>query len=301
MQKQKPFTLFVLFLPLFFSATGQDFSAMFKPLLANRDTAEQIKLLKKWEAVKPKDPEMFIGYFNYYAEISQVSGILLDRNKKSDESLVLTDSATGKPVAYLNASSKHKSDILQKGFDCIDTAILLYPTRLDMRFGKIYMLGEAENYQAFANTIVEAINYGNTINDAWTWKEGKSLEDAKNFFLTSMQTYIGTIYNTGDDSLLPLMRQISLAVLQYNPNHIESLDNVALTYLITRDYDKALEYLLRAEKAAPKDVIVLNNIAEAYRRKGDKATAKTYFEKVIKYGTKSEQADAKDRMRKLNE
>lgn len=50
------------------------------------------------------------------------------------------------------------------------------------------------------------------------------------------------------------------------PNHVESLNNVALTYLVAGNYDKALFYLLRDETLAPKDVIVLNNIAEACKR-----------------------------------
>jgi tetratricopeptide (TPR) repeat protein len=274
---------------------------MFKPLLQKQDTAGQIKLLRAWEASNPKDPEMFIAYFNYYAQVSAAEVVSIDANKKPGGAFVLTDSGGSKPVGYLSSSVKYNAAILQKGFDYIDAGIALYPARLDMRFGRIYMLGQVENYAEFAKTIIETINYGHTINDAWLWKDGKPLEDAKNFFLTSMQTYVTTIYNMENDSLLPLMRQISEAVLQYNPAHVESLANVALTYLIAGEYDKALEYLLRAEKVAPKDVVVLNNIAEAYKRKGDRANAKTYLQKVIKFGTTDEQEDIKARLQKVDE
>jgi tetratricopeptide (TPR) repeat protein len=95
------------------------------------------------------------------------------------------------------------------------------------------------------------------------------------------------------------MRQISEVVIKNYPDHAESLSNIALTYLITGEYDKALPFLLRAEKVAPKDVVVLNNIAEAYKRKGNKANAKTYYEKVIKYGNKDEVEDARQKMKGL--
>jgi tetratricopeptide (TPR) repeat protein len=204
-------------------------------------------------------------------------------------------------VAYLNSSVKFKSAILQKGFDYIDKGIALYPTRLDMRFGKIYMLGQAENYTEFTKYLVATIDYGNSIKDAWTWKEGKPLADAKQFFLGSMQDYIATIYNTEDDNLLPLMRKISETVIKYNPTHVESLSNVALTYLINGNYDKALEYLLKAEKLTPKDVVVLNNIAQAYKRKKDKINAKLYFEKIIKVGSAEEIEDAKQQLKELTQ
>jgi cytochrome c-type biogenesis protein CcmH/NrfG len=39
-----------------------------------------------------------------------------------------------------------------------------------------------------------------------------------------------------------------------------------------------------AEKLAPDDFVVLNNLAQAYKRKGDKTKAIAYFEKVVKFG-----------------
>jgi tetratricopeptide (TPR) repeat protein len=115
-----------------------------------------------------------------------------------------------------------------------------------------------------------------------------------------MQDYVGTIYNTEDDNLLPLMRKISETVLKYHPDHVESLSNIALTYLIAANYEKALEYLLRAEIIAPKDIIVLNNIAQTYFRKKDNANAKIYYEKIIKFGNAEEAADAKEKLKALN-
>lgn len=289
-------TVFILTSLLSFS---QDFARQFKDLSSKNDTSGQVKLLSAWSTASPNDPELFIAYFNYYVRRSMTEVISLDKTQKDKNSFVVADTGSGKTVAYLNSSTKYKSDILQKGFDYINQGISLHPTRLDMRFGKVYMLGQAENYSEFTKEIIATIDYGNKINNAWLWKEAKPLENSKQFFLSSLQDYITTIYNTEDDNLLPLMRQISETVIKYYPDHVESLSNIALTYLITGDYDKALPYLLKAEKVAPKDVIVLNNIAEAYKRKGDKTNAKSYYEKVIKYGNKDEIQDARQKIRSL--
>ncbi len=278
---------------------SQDFASDFKALHLKNDTTGQVNLLSKWGDVRPNDPERFIACFNYYVQQSKTEIISIDRNKKDDQSFQISDTGTGNRVAYLNSSLMFKSGILQKGFDCIDAGITLHPSRLDMRFGKIYMLGQAENYQAFTKEITETIEYGNSIKNAWLWQEGKPLQDAQKFFLSSMQDYIGTIYNTEDDNLLPLMRAISETVLKYNPKHVESLSNIALTYLIIANYDKALEYLIKAESIAPSDVIVLNNIAQAYFRKNDKVNAKLYYEKIIKVGNAEEVTDAKERLKQL--
>jgi tetratricopeptide (TPR) repeat protein len=289
-------TIFLLAISLSF---GQGYEKQFKELAAKNDTSAQAKLLSAWEAASPKDPELFIAYFNFYVRKSMSEVVALEKRPNDKTAIALADTGTGKTLAYLNASVRYRSDILQKGFDHIIQGIALHPTRLDMRFGKIYMLGQAENYPAFANEIVTTIEYGNKINNAWLWKEGKPLDNPKQFFLGSLQDYITTIYNTEDDKLLPLMRQISETVVRYYPDHVESLSNIALTYLIAGEYATAIPYLLKAEKVAPKDIIVLNNIAEAYKRSGDKVNAKVYYEKIIRHGSKEEAADAQMKIKEL--
>lgn len=277
---------------------SQDYPARFTTLLQDKDTTGQITLLNEWSSAKPKDPELFIAWFNYYARKSRKEVIALEKDNKNQESFILTDSA-GKTAGFLNPSVMYDPAILQKGFDQIDQGISLYPTRLDMRFGKVYMYGESEDFRSFTTEIVKTIEYAQTINYKWLWKEGKLLEDAKEFFLSSLQNYIGTLYNTEDDNLLPMMREIAETVLKYHPDHVESLANTALTYLIIGDYDKALPFLVKAEKINPKDIIVLNNIAEIYKRKGDKANRKIYLEKIIQHGNEEEAEDARQQLKNL--
>jgi len=292
---KKYLTLFLLNLSLCFFANAQDFHSRFKQACDKNDTTAQSNILQQWSAANAKDPELFIAYFNYYVTKARREMISVGPNQNNN-GFELSDS-TGKKVGYLGSSVNYDLAILQKGYDYIDQGISLYPTRLDMRFGKVYMFGQTENYAAFTKTLVETIDYGNSIGGAWLWKEG--MPDSKKFFLGTIQEYMNTLYNTGDDNLLPNMRDVSEAVLKYYPDHVESLSNVAITYIVIGQYDKGLPYLLKAEKLAPKDVIVLNNIAEVYTRTNDKQNAKIYLNKIIKYGNKEEQQDAKERLKAL--
>ena len=281
------------------SCLAQDFGKKFAELFDNKDTAAIEPLLSQWATAKSTDPELFIAYFNYYVYKSKKEIISIEKLQKGEESIILTDTGRGKPVAFLNSSINFDSEILQRGFNYIDQGIALNPTRLDMRFGKIYMLGKAENYKEFTKTLIETLEYGDKIDNAWLWKEGKSLKKEKDFLLNNIQDYINTLYETEDDDLLPYMREISESVLKYYPNHVESLSNIAITYLLVGENHKALPFLLKAETINGKDVIVLNNIAETYKRKGDKEKAKIYFEKIIKYGNKDDAEDAKEKIKKL--
>ena len=177
------FTFFISFLS--FTTYCQDFENDFKNLRIAKDTSGQLKLLKNWESTKPKDPELFIAYFNYFVQQSMVENISLDTKRNNQQSLQLNDTGTGKHAGYINFSTHYESSILNKGFQYIDKGIALYPSRLDMHFGKIYMLGEAQNYSEFTKVLIETIEYGNKINNAWIWKNGKPVEDPLHFFLKS--------------------------------------------------------------------------------------------------------------------
>ena len=65
-----------------------------------------------------------------------------------------------------------------------------------MRFGKIYILGEAKDYKNFTEEVLRAIDYGATIDYKWLWTSDTPKEDAKRFMLSCIQDYVVTLYNT---------------------------------------------------------------------------------------------------------
>lgn len=293
-----PKHLLAFFLLLICSQTfPQGFKADFDKVLKEKDTAAQLQLLHNWEKANPKDAELFIAYFNYYFFASRREVIAITDSTNGPEALEIRDSAGVNTVGYLAADVDYDSTLLEKGFQYIDSGITTWPARLDMRFGKIYVLGQLEHYEAFTNEIINTIEVGNQLKNKWIWKNNKPVEDPERFLLGIIQQYVVQLYDAGDEQL-HRMRRIAQAILKYYPRHVESLSNLAITYGLQGDYDRALDALLQAEKIMPRDVIVLNNIATMYERKGDKLNAIRYFELTAKHGDK----DAKDAaVKKLKE
>ncbi len=284
-KKLLPFITAVLFS---WSGFAQDFKKQFIALNAAKDTAGQIALLKDWEKKAPDDPELYVSYYSYYVWKSKLEYIGLQKKQKGENSLVVKDS-TGKTAAYLNDVVQYDPKYLKTGFTYIDKAIKKFPDRLDMRFGKIYMLGETKDYKTFTEEIIKTIDYSAKNKNAWLWRDNEPKKDGKKFLLEGIQNYVVQLYSTNDDGLLDNMKQIAERVLKYYPDHVESLSNVAIVYLVRKEYDNALKPLLKAETLAPADFIVLGNIAQAYKEKGDKPNAIKYYELTLKYGD----ADAK--------
>ena len=161
------------------------------------------------------------------------------------------------------------------------------------------MLGKTEKYEKFTQEIIKAIDYSNVIKNKWTWTDNKPVDDPEKFMLSAVQDYVLQLYNTENDALLDNMKRIAETVLKYNPNHVESLSNLSIVYLIKKEYDKALEPLLKAEKIDSKDYIVLSNIAQAYKLKGDYKKAIEYYKLTVKYGDDAAKKYAKKQIEEL--
>lgn len=279
------FLLFVTILSIY-KLNAQDYKQQFNELFSQKDTVGQLQVLEKWEKADSNDPELFVSYFNYYFVMCKREAVAISQNPKGDHVLQIKDQDTSnkEPVAFMFGDTYYEPTLLTKGFDWINRGIINYPNRLDMRFGKTYIYGQLEDYEKFTSEIIKTIEYSNENKNNWTWTDNKSLEDPKEFLLSSIQNYQHQLYSTEDDKLLNNMKQIAEKILKYYPDHVESLSSLSVVYMLQKQYDKALEPLLKAEKINPSDYIVLGNLAQAYKLLGNKKSAIKYYELTVKYG-----------------
>jgi tetratricopeptide (TPR) repeat protein len=300
MSRKITFLLFGLTL-LLNQVVGQAFKQQFNDLVLKRDTVGQQHLLKKWETTDNNDPELFVAYFNYFVIKSKNQIITLGQNPKGKEFLQVMDQDTSKkePVGFIYSGTYYNPDFLSKGFDWISKGIEKHPNRLDMQFGKIYIFGQIEDYENFTKEIIKTIDYSAIIKNKWTWADSKPVDNPKEFMLSSIQDYQVQLYSAENTNLLDNMKRIAEAVLKYYPDHIESLSNLSIVFMLQEQYDKALEPLLKAEKLNPKDCIVLSNIAQAYKLKGDAKNAIKYYELTLKHGDEEAKKYAQEQIDEL--
>lgn len=278
---------------------AQNLRDHFNETMANNDTVARLKILDEWSKTGKDDPELRIAWFNHHFASARVQTLHLGENPQGDDALTVRDS-TGSSVSFLSqgqvAYDVKKAEL---AIGTIDEAISRFPKRLDMRFGKIYALGEMHDWKRFTDEIVRTIAYSDKIRNDWQWTLGKPADDAKNFMLGSIQGYFNQLYETGDDSLMQDMERISETVLKYYPEDVMNLTNLAILKVIGKKYDDALVLLLRAEKLAPADTVVLGNLALVFSEKGEKGKAISYYSKMDEAGNEETKAYAKNRIEKL--
>lgn len=300
MNKEITFLLLVLTF-LFSQVSGQTFKQQFNDLVSKKDSVGQQQLLEKWEKTNNSDPELFVAYFNYYVIKSKKETLALGQNPKGKEGFKIMnqDTTQKEPIGFIYGDTYYDPNHLSKGYDWINKGIEKYPNRLDMRFGKIYMFGQIEDYENFTKQIIKAIDYSAINKNSWTWAEGKPIDDPKEFMLSSIQNYQLQLYNTENDDLLDNMKRIAETVLKYYPDHIESLSNLSIVFMLQKQYEKALEPLLKAEKLNEKDYIVLSNIAQAYKLMSDNINAIKYYEQTLKHGDEQAKKYAQEQIDEL--
>jgi tetratricopeptide (TPR) repeat protein len=299
MLKKLIFTpIFVFILCFTTQVFGQSYRDKFNQLCEKQDTAGQIKLLNEWEIKQSNDPELYVSFFNYYFQKGKTSHLGIQPEATNQEGLKINDD-NGKTVGFISEVTGFDDNEVNKGLDYIDKGIKSFPNRLDMRFGKIFVLGKLKRYNEFSDEVVKTIEYSNINKNAWLWSNNKAEKDGKMLMLGSIQNYVLELYNTNDDALLENMKQIAESVLKYYPDHIESLSNLSIVYMLKNQNDKALEVLLKAEKLDEKDYIVLGNIAQAYKKLGNKKEAIKYYKKCVKLGDKPSVEYAKEQIKIL--
>src|SRR5690349_14693767 len=160
---------------------AQGFKADFNKVLKEKDTAAQRQLLYNWQQAHPNDAELYVAYFNYYFFAGRKEVVQLTTTADKSAMFEVKDSAGAETVGYMGSRFEFDQASLTKAFKSIDSGISIWPTRLDMRFGKIYDFGQLENYEAFTSEIVNTIEVANELKNNWTWTNNKKLDDPEQF------------------------------------------------------------------------------------------------------------------------
>ena len=153
-----------------------------------------------------------------------------------------------------------------------------------MRFGKIFALGQLNDWEAFASTIIQTIEYSVENDNNWIWSNDELYEGGEEAFLAEIIFYQTVLYNTGNDDLLIHMALIGEAILKYYPDNAENQLNLPMIYYSVRAFDRGINLLSEQIKENPDDYLLLGKIAEGYKFKEDYEQAIEYYSKMIELG-----------------
>lgn len=254
---------FILFVTIALGTAAQSYSDTFYDALNSDNLAMQRQVLAEWQQASPDDIDLYIARFNYH-----MGQTLSTSSTAAADSTVLV----------------------------IDQAIRLFPDRLDLRFGKIYFLGEIRRWPSFADEIVSTLDRSELIGHRWQFPNFD--QGGRILIIEGVQDYLYTLFSSGqpaDDGTdqaaasaptapapdaLPQIRRIAHRAAQLFPSEPAFFSALAYTYIAEADYQTALHHLKRAEQLAPNDPAVLQQLVDVYTRMKDKKSAAQYRERL---------------------
>jgi len=238
---------------------------------------------------------VYAAWYNYYIKLAMTDVVALTTTAPEDnqEALQLMDS-TGVVAGYMYGIESYNDSILQIGYQKLNTAIKLFPDRLDLPFGKVAMLFRQQLYsevmQEFRNVLDRSEKNGNR----WLWTLNQPLDDGEYILKDSMQDYFVQLFDAGQSDYAS---QLVEWMLQLYPTDIIFCSDKASLLAIAKRYSEALPIYLSIYEDNPDDIIVASNIAHIYYTLGDKEATLKYYSKLLQCGDSEIEGLAKQRIK----
>ena len=128
--------------------TAQSFDERFSDCFSRGDTAAARRVLRQWEASAERPAEFFVAGLNDCFRMARQS-LIVSGDSPGDgngPTLETVDSTGSCRELSLSEAVRYGTALVRRGIAYVDRGIEAYPSRLDMRFGKIRALGEIGDY-----------------------------------------------------------------------------------------------------------------------------------------------------------
>lgn len=294
--KQQLVLLFLLFSCA--NIFAQDYNETFKTLCQDGKLLEAEEHLLAWKKASPEDPEMLIGFFNYYLAKS--------REKLGEEQFFLGDNiiAISKDsvvdVQKILKQQKEKDSLFAIAQDYLNKGIALHPNRLDMYLGQSNTYQKHHDKEKYIQSIIAVVKQ-NTINDGkWLWTDNVPEEFPEMKFVNMVQWHINFLFQEKQPRIEDILNITEILLNKY-PNNYILLSNVGLCMLELGHYNVAIPYFEKGIQSNPKDMILRFNLADAYVQIKDLAKAKAIYQYIIENGEQQYADYAKGILKKIEE
>ena len=161
---------------------------------------------------------------------------------------------------------------LQEASAILDSALERFPYRIDIWLGQVQLNGEMENCKAQVKYFEKIHDLLKTKKDKCELAGGRKIDNADKLLEGEFSIAARQHFDKENDACYEMLAR---QMLKFLPNSVEALNAMSVVHLLQKN-DSAIVYLEKAHKLNPTDCIVIHNIAEFYKRKGNKKKHEEY-------------------------
>ena len=259
-------------------AAEQDYAARFKELREQKADAQIEPLLNEWREKRPNDPDAWITSANYYFNQRQV---MISTKKPQKGDFSLTDKKTGKQAGSISFESDKAAT--NRAVELLQQATTKFPDRLDIWCGLAFVYQESGDFDSEFSTLQRMVSYARDHMAQLRWLNGENLPELADHFIPAKLHSYGMYYEKKEkpEDDKRFLKIATFAAEQF-PDHPYAFNDVALYYSIAGDNAKTREWLEKAHKADPKDMLVLMNLGQICSKLGDNRGARRWYQEVLK-------------------
>jgi len=262
------------------SLRGEDFAVQLKKMSPTSSAQDIQKFIKDSYEVNKNDPAYYVASANYWWNLSLEPNISTKPSEKGD--FVVSDPKTGKEVGSMSTEGRVNPQVPDNAVELLREALKRFPNRIDIGMGLAYMLRELDTQKDCLDVLLQVLQNAEKNPNNLKWKNGEPLPEPSNTFIPElMQGYTGSFYRLENKEGDALCNSLCEAIIRAYPDHPYAYNILGALCSANKDDEGCAKYLLIAYQKAPSDSIVILNLANTYRRLGDKKEAELYYKLAL--------------------
>jgi len=262
------------------SLRGEDFAVKLKAMSPSSPAQDIQAFIKDSYEANQNDPAYYVASANYWWNLSLEPNISTKPSEKGD--FVVADPKTGKEVGSMSTEGRVNPQVPENAVQLLREALKRFPNRIDIGMGLAYMLRELDKQKDCLDVLLQVLHDAEKNPAELQWKSGEPLPKPPNIYIPElMQGYTGSFYRLETKEGDALCHSLCEAIIHAYPDHPYAYNIIAALCSANKDDQGCAKYLLIAYQKAPNDSIVILNLANTYRRLGDKKEAERYYKLVL--------------------
>lgn len=274
----------------------------FSEIIHQKDTTAIVNLISEWEKLYPDDAELYSLRANYAYKSAFNEMVIMSDELPSDVDryLEITDPEDSDVIkGYMFSRIEVDSLKVSEAASILEEGVMKHPDRIDLRLGKVRAHLDSGNIHEAVDEIVSALYYSKVNDNRWLTTLDASVEsDGVSYLRDCIQDFIYEIMDA--DALSEAETMIDAAVKCYSKDAI-FLSDKAVVHYYSGDLKKALKTYLTASRYDPKDMLILNNIAQIYTDLGKNKKALQYYRIIAESSDEEYAQSARQAIEELNQ
>lgn len=227
-------------------------------------------IINEWKNTIKEDVERDIVEANYFIEKGITSTITYSETKpEKGEYTHLYDDKQNKDI-YIYPVYSYTQEYIDKASDILEKSIKKNPDRLDIWFGLTHIYLQSKAFNKGEDVLTRCFSRYKENDGDWLWSFNKPWFDTKEErdreFSLSLHNYLETLYSEKTKETYDIAQRISNQILELFPNSPIVYNYLAVDYMLNGNEEKGGEYLLKAHKLDPNDLVIVDNLAYYYLR-----------------------------------